>query len=354
VDFTQPIDQTFGFPTVYTQQALAGNFRYFFADPTCNATTGAGNCFRLGSNNTIITRNNTLLVNPSTGAYVAGVHDCVGAETNCIRTYSLLGNNPGKVFDTAVAGLLKAYPLPNNFAAAGDGLNTGTFIWNPPTAIRGPAINARVDHNFNANNSMFVRYLWSDYNTLKGDPLNARPQVYPNNPPQGEVFRRTSNLAISYRKVLSSRIVNELTVGYGRFGFLFTQGEANPAWPDVPPWDFNNLSEPYITTPRTARWVTTPQLLDNLSIVHGAHVFRGGVNLRFYRHVDQRGQPGGINVTPTVTFASGNRDPFSTAGGSFAAAPGINTSNDSVLLGNVINNLYGLPAANFPDLYFGP
>jgi hypothetical protein len=137
VDFTQPIDQTFGFPTVYTQQALAGNFRYFFADPTCNATTGAGNCFRLGSNNTIITRNNTLLVNPSTGAYAAGVHDCVGAETNCIRTYNLLGNNPGKVFDSAVAGLLKAYPLPNNFAAAGDGLNTGTFIWNPPTAVRG-------------------------------------------------------------------------------------------------------------------------------------------------------------------------------------------------------------------------
>ena len=344
VDFTQPIDQTFGFPTVYTQQALAGNFRYFFADPTCNATTGAGNCFRLGSNNTIITRNNTLLVNPGTGAYAAGVHDCVGAETNCIRTYNLLGNNPGKVFDSAVAGLLKAYPLPNNFAAAGDGLNTGTFIWNPPTAVRGPAINARVDHNFNANNSMFVRYLWSDYNTLKGDPLNGRPQVYPDNPPLGEVFRRTSNLAISYRKVLSSRIVNELTVGYGRFGFLFTQGEANPAWPDVPPWDFNNLSEPYINTPRTARWVTTPQLLDNVSIVHGAHVFRGGVNFRFYRHVDQRGQPGGINVTPAVTFASGNRDPFSAAGGSFAAAPGINTSNDNVLLGNVINNLYGLPA----------
>src|SRR4029079_15691746 len=113
---------------------------------------------------------------------------------------------------------------------------------------------------------------------------------------------------------------------------------------DVPPYDFTSLSEPYINTPRTARWVTTPQILDNLSLVHGAHVFRGGVNFRFYRHVDQRGQPGGINVTPAVTFASGNRDPFSTAGGSFAAAPGINTSNDSVLLGNLINILYGLPA----------
>jgi len=341
VNFTQPIDQTFGFPTVYTPQARAGNFRYFVMDPACNTTTGAG-CLKI--NNTIITRNNTLLVDPSTGAYVPGVHDCLGAETNCIRTYSLQGNNPAKTLDSVTAGLLKAYPLPNNFAAAGDGLNTGTFVWNPPTAVRGPAINIRIDHNFNANNSMFGRYLWSDYNTLDGDPLNGRPQVYPDNPPLGEVFRRTSNLALSYRRVISSRIVNELTVGYGRFGFLFTQGEANPAWPDVPPFDFNNISEPYINTPRTARWVTTPQVLDNVSIVRGAHVFRGGLNFRFYRHVDQRGQPGGINVTPSVTFASGNRDPFSSAGGSFVAAQGINTSNDSVLLGNLINNLYGLPA----------
>src|SRR5258707_15127138 len=79
VDFTQPIDQTFGFPTVYTAQARAGNFRYFVVDPGCVPSTGAG-CLKVGT--TPITRNTTLLVNPATGAYVAGVHDCVGAETN--------------------------------------------------------------------------------------------------------------------------------------------------------------------------------------------------------------------------------------------------------------------------------
>jgi hypothetical protein len=57
--------------------------------------------------------------------------------------------------------------------------------------------------------------------------------------------------------------------------------------------------------------------------------------------VDQRGQPGGINVTPAVTFASGNRNPFSTDG--FSSASGIN-STDSTTLGNLINTLYGLPA----------
>ncbi|MEK6281607.1 MAG: TonB-dependent receptor [Acidobacteriota bacterium] len=338
IDFTQPIDQTFGIPIVYTAEARNGIFRYFVPDPANP----------LVINGQTITRNNPLLVNSSTGALLVPVC-ATPTSLRCVRSYDIRSatNNPnnvaGRTFDSTVASILSPLPSPNNFAS-GDGLNTAAFLWNPPTAVRGPAYSARIDHNFNENNSIFARYLWSDYNTLKGDPLNGRPQVYPDGPALGEVYRRTSNLAVSYRRVISPRIVNEFTAGFARFGFLFTQGEANPSWPDVPPFDFNNLSEAYINTPRTARWVTTPQLLDNLSIVHGAHVFRVGANLRYYRHVDQRGQPGGINVTPSVTFASANRDPFTTAGGGFAGASGINTSNDVVTLGGLINNLYGLPA----------
>ena len=333
VDFTQPIDQTFGIPIVYTGLARQGIFRYFVPDPA-HPVQFAGNT---------ILRNSPLLVDPNTGALKVPVC-ATPTSIGCVRVYDTRpgnGNNASKPLDPAVAGLLNLFPLPNNFSS-GDGLNTATFLWNPPTAIRGPAINVRVDHNFNDNNSVFARYLWSDYNTLQGDPLNGRPQVYPDNPPQGEVFRRTSNLAIGWRRVISPRVVNELTAGYGRFGFLFTQGEANPAWPDIPPYDFTSLSEPWLNTPRTARWVTTPQILDNLSVVHGAHVFRGGINFRFYRHVDQRGQPGGINVTPSVTFSQANRNPFTNDG--FAAAQNINASNDAATLGNLINTLYGLPA----------
>ena len=339
VDFTQPIDQTFGFPVIYTAEARNGIFRYFVPDPANPLVIGGQT----------ITRNSTLLVNPSTGALLVPLC-ATPTALRCVRTYDVkagANNTAGRPLDTTVATLFQAYPIPNNFASGSiDGLNTATYLWNPPTAIRGPAINVRVDHNFNENNSVFARYLWSDYNTLKGDPLNGRPQVYPNNPPQGEVFRRTSNLAIGYRRVLSPRVVNELTLGYGRFGFLFTQGEANPAWPDVPPYNFNTIDEPYINTPRTARWVTTPQLLDNLSVVHGAHVFRVGVNFRFYRHVDQRGQPGGINVTPSVTFSATTRPAFlgTTGNSGFAVAPNIN-STDSGTLGSLINNLYGLPGS---------
>jgi hypothetical protein len=332
IDFTQPIDQTFGIPIVYSPEARSGIFRYFVPDPANP----------LVINGTLITRNSTLLVNPTTGAL--NVPLCATTTSlRCVRSYNILSatnNTAGRPLDSAVASILTPLPLPNSFTS-GDGLNTGGFLWNPPTAVRGPAISGRIDHNFNDNNSIFGRYLWSKYDTLKGDPLNGRPQVYPNGPALGEVFRKTSNLALSYRRVISPRIVNEFTAGYARFGFLFSQGEANPAWPDVPPFDFNNVSEAYINTPRTARWVTTPQFLDNLSIVQGAHVFRVGANVRYYRHVDQRGQPGGINVTPSVTFASANRDPFATAG--FATAPGIN-STDATTLGGLINNVFGLPA----------
>ena len=338
VDFTQPIDQTFGFPVVYTAEARAGIFRYFVPDPANPLVIGGQT----------ITRNSSLLVDPNTGALLVPLCATPTAR-RCIRTYNVnssTNNTLGRPLDSVTSNLLQAYPLPNNFAAAGDGLNTATYLWNPPTKIRGPAINVRIDHNFNENDSVFGRYLWSDYNTLEGDPLNGRPQVYPDNPPLGEVYRRTSNLAIGWRRVISPRVVNEFTAGFGRFGFLFTQGEANPAWPDVPPWNFNNLSEPYINTPRTARWVTTPQVLDNLSVVHGAHVFRMGLNFRFYRHVDQRGQPGGINVTPSVTFSATTRPVFlgTTGNSGFTVAPNIN-STDQTNLGSLINNLYGLPAS---------
>ena len=337
IAFTQPVDQTFGIPDVYTGPARQGIFRYFVPDPARP----------LIINGTTITRNNRLLVDPNTGALRPEVRLCATAtEIGCVRTYNIFAganNSAARGADPVLAAIFGIYPQANNFGVAGDGLNTAAYLWNPPTSIKGPAYMARVDHTFNENNSMFSRFLFSDYNTLQGDPLNGRPQVFPGQPPLGEVFRRTQNFAISYRRVLSPRIVNEFTAGYARFEFLFTQGEANPAFPNVPPFNFSTIDEPFNNTPRTARFVTTPQFLDNLSIVSGAHVYKMGFNARFYRHVDQRGQPGGINVTPTVEFFSSDRDPFTAAGGGFAAAPGIN-SNDRTTLGGLILNLTGLPS----------
>ncbi len=335
--FAQPIDQTFGAPLLYTPQALAGNYRFFRADPS--------NPFTLDG--VRITQNVPRLVDPATGALRPGVRECAGpADLNCVASFNMFANDPRRIgLDRTVGALFQTYPRPNNYATAGDGLNTASYIWNPPTRNRGPHYMARVDHMFNPNNNLFVRYLQADHNTLDGDPLNGRPQVFPNYPPLGEVYRATKNLAVSYRRVFSPRVVNETTLGFSRFIFLFTQGEANPAFPDIPPYTFNNASRPFINTPRTFRAVTTPQILDNLSVIAGSHVMRMGVNIRFYQHNDQRGQPGGVNVTPTLSLSGTIRPPegFNTPAVASATAAGINSVDNTRLLGS-INDLMGIPA----------
>jgi hypothetical protein len=335
--FTQPIDQTYGAPALYTPTALSGIFRYFVADPK--------NPFVLGGQT--ITRNSPLLVDPVTGALKAGVRECTGAaDTNCVASFNMYANDPRKIgADPVISALFKSYPTPNNYTALGDGLNYASYLWNPPTRNTGPHFMFRIDHTFNANHSIFGRYLHATQDTREGDPLNGRPQVFPGFPPLGEVERRTKNLAINWRWVVSPHVVNEFTMGFARFVFLFTQGEANPTWPDVVPYSFNNVNVPYNNNPRTFRAVTTPQFLDNLTITKGAHVFRMGFNMRFYEHNDQRGQPGGTQVTPVLSFSYTVRPPtgFNLPPVRSGTTPGIDGTDSNVLQGS-INDLVGIPA----------
>lgn len=336
INTTQPVDQTFGVITMYTPSALSGNYRYWVADPKTPFVL----------NGETITRNTTSLVDSHTGALLPGVRPCAGAgDANCVASYNFAVADPKGIGpDPVISKLFASYPKPNSYLS-GDGLNTATYTWNPPANFRGPNYMARVDHLFNESNAVFFRALWGSYDTLQGDPLNGRPAVFPGFPPLGEVHRTTRNFAANYRRVISPRVVNEFTAGLSRFIFLFTQGEVNPSWPDVVPYSFANVSLPYINTPRTFRAVTTPQLVDNLSIVKGSHIIRAGANMRFYRHNDQRGQPGGTNVTPTLSFSATVRPPagFATPALGSSSAPGINATDNTRLLGT-INDILGIPA----------
>jgi len=156
INTTQPIDQTFGGPTLlYNATALSGVYRYFVADPR--------NPFVL--NGTTITRNSTALVDPSTGELRPGVRNCTSStDVNCVASYNFAANDPARIgIDPTIARLLASYPKPNNYQV-GDGLNTASYSWNPPTNFRGPNFMARGDHQINGSNSVFFRALWGDYN----------------------------------------------------------------------------------------------------------------------------------------------------------------------------------------------
>lgn len=337
VNFADPVDKSFGTVTLYSPQALAGNFRYFVVDPRSPFTL----------NGTRITQNVPSLVDGRTGALAPGVRNCAAStDINCVASFNIFQNDPlGRGLDSAVKSVLGGYPAPNSYAAAGDGLNTGAYVWNSPFQVRGPQYLARVDHVINDRHNLFGRWLGAEQNTLNGDPLNGRPQVIPGYPARGEVFRPAHNIAIGLRSTLSARLVNEFTVGYSRFTFLFTQGETNPLFPNAPRFTFNNSSVDYTANPRTARAVNTIQYIDNLTYVSGAHVYKFGGNVRFYQHNDQRGDVGGTSLVPAISLSRVTRPPVGIAfpALSSAAVAGIG-SNDLNRLQGTVNDLLGIPA----------
>lgn len=336
VNFADPIDKTFGTVTLYSPSALNGVFRYWVADPS-NPLTINGQQIR---------QNSPLLVDPATGMYAPGVRDCQSAgDTNCIASFNLFAADPlGRGMDALVKSVLGRYPAPNAYSA-GDGLNTGAYVWNTPFRIRGPHYMIRVDHQLSSKHSLFARYLGARQETLGGDPLNSRPVVLPGFPPRGEVFRPAKNVAIGLRSVLSPRLVNELTLGLARFEFLFTQGEANPDFPNQPRFTFNNSTVDYTANPRTYRAVTTPQIVENLSWISGRHIYRFGANMRFYRHNDQRGDVGGTSLVPAISLSRTTRPPtgFSLPAVATSTKPGI-AAVDLNRLQGMINDLLGIPA----------
>src|SRR5262245_38130782 len=96
INVTQPIDQSFGVPIVYSPTALAGKFRYFIPDPKQKFSIG----------NEAITRNSPLLVDPNTGALRPEVPLCNATKlTNCVATYDIFAHDPRHIgLDKVIAG----------------------------------------------------------------------------------------------------------------------------------------------------------------------------------------------------------------------------------------------------------
>jgi len=347
---TEPISATnvgvaqFGAPTVYTSLARTGIFRFVRGAINVGGTT--------------VTGNSPLLVDAN-GNLKAGVPVCNGATItgNCVDSYDIFANDPqGIGGDPAVLALMNSLPAANAFNL-GDGLNQAGFNWNPPSQFKGPNYYVRVDHTFGPKDSVFVRWLQNTFDTKQGDFLNARPAVYPGFPPLGEVNRLGKNLAISDRHNFSPTLVNELTVGFNRFAFQFTFGESNPNFPNpqkVPIWADDcvlgstlNVDGPYCLSPHTQRAITTPQLVDNITWIRGAHTFRAGINFRFYIHNDSRGFFGGSVVQPIIRFNQNNRQgnfPNIPATGSGATCATCANSTDINLLQQAIDELAGIPS----------
>jgi hypothetical protein len=329
------VSKAFTTGTVYTPTMRAGNFRYVVG--TINGVTKAS----------------PSLVDSHTGQLLPGVNACGGTiTTNCVATASLnaIGATAGAAsggpyqVDPAMAKFFDAAPLPNLYLG-GDGLNTAQYVWNRPSQDPQARLMGRIDHQFDKDNSIFFRFLWSRDNTKLGDPINGGYQAFPGFPTQEVSVRQPENFAANYRRVVTPHLVNSFTAGVARFQYGFPNNFTNSLFPEIPPYSVANVYNPF-TNPTAggltnqagvSRWLTSFQYLDDLSWEHGKHLVSAGFNFRFQRQNDHRSAISPTIGAPVVTFSGSGRDPSL-----IMTLPTMNSS-DLTTFKNAIDEWLGLP-----------
>jgi len=299
--------------TVYTQSARNGIFRYVVGGR--NAPTGTTTPSIDSSGNPVF---------PNCSATIT---------TACIATYNFGTNPTGIGIDPNLSKVINATPLPNNFSA-GDGLNTAGFNFGSPSRERQYDFVSRFDYKITDNNSLYVRYAQGSQSTF-GDGGNGGRPIFPDSPNLVDTFRKPKNLAINDRWSPTANLTNEFIFGYSEFGFNFGTPQPDASFP----FSFNTIATPNTNFSFNARSFKTRQFVDNITMIRGNHIFKGGINLRFGTAVDDRASVAGTNIEPTILFNAGS----STFSAFNLPTTGINTSTggDLANLQGTINNFLG-------------
>jgi hypothetical protein len=294
--------------TVYTQQARQGQFRY--------VSKGQ---------------------NQPAGVSGASV-DSNGNAIVPVSTYDMVANDPyHRGLDPAMQKFIGLSPLPNNFQT-GDGLNTAGYSFVAPSTDKQVDVAFKIDYRFNEKNSVYFRWLGGHQNTY-ADPANSGYSTFPGLPAVVNTFRTPRNFAFNWRWAPTPKLANEFVAGMNRFGYKFENpgAAANAASPYVT----SLVTSPLVSALGNNRFLTTLQVVDNVTYVHGAHIIKGGINFRYGREIDQRGSVGVLNAVPQVTFSTGTTGNAPDATAYKLPQTGINTSVDQGNLNTAVNELLG-------------
>jgi hypothetical protein len=173
----------------------------------------------------------------------------------------------------------------------------------------------KIDHHFNENNVLSGRGLYRTFKSERNSAISVANQTFTN---------KDSNFALTYRRVFSSKLVNEAVVSYSHFRRSIDVGATLP---DVNISGFaffgagSNFPQQF-----TNKYV---QFLDNLSIIKGNHTFRTGVEflrsiLTGFAMINVRGvyafapQPAGVGTSdPLTNFRLGRGTSYTRSQGDF-------------------------------------
>lgn len=252
-------------------------------------------------------------VDPVTGRTATG--------TGFVRDPFLNNRIPASRLSPSAIKLLNLYPNENFIQAGTQGNNYNTIRGLTDDAN---SFDVRIDHHFSERDHIFGRYSWADIVRFRPGPFEgvADGGAYGD----GDETVRTSGLAVSYTRSITTTLINEARLGLSRehsnrlpplgndtanipgsFGIQgIPQVEGNGGLPPLNIGGLNRLGA--VTWLVADRLSNTTQLTDNLTKIYKNHTFKGGFE---YQYID----------FPWVgpPYARGNF----TWGGTYTSAPGL-------------------------------
>jgi hypothetical protein len=342
--------------TILTPSARGGAFQYTRAvfGPAINTNIGGATVSCPAT-----TVNNTGTCSISNILQFAAASNLPNTNPLVINATTGLPGNPlpTSISPVILARIISQIPATGNNTTVGDQLNTTGYFINRKSNSERSTYTSRIDLDINDKNTINGVY---SYNF----ETNLRPDVDTNGydvNPQADQIAKNKTLSLSWRRILTSNIVNEARGGLFFSDVPFRRLSDTPAY---------MLTIPLITSPetnftnqgRSPRYWT---LQDNVDWVAGRHNFRFGGQLQFNKINSYNFGNGIPTTTPgylvqvnngtTPIFASTNF-PSATTGG--ISATQLATANGMLgLMAGIIAQgqlRYNLPSGDSTAFEVGP
>ena len=220
---------------------------------------------------------------------------------------------PQNRWDPLAAKILGVYSTPNRDGrVTGTGFVADNYAYQVPGQELTHKGDLRTDFVADTNSRIFVRYSLLQQRIFRDQILSGIAEASSN---QGEQYNRNHSVGASWNRILGSKIVNELRVGYNKTDSRFAHATATGMKADefgfrgLPPEQLTTGGIPLISlTNYTSVGIrnfrpqyqnpTALQVLDTVSMIYGRHSIRAGLEMRRKRNeaLDT------TRVSPAYTF----------------------------------------------------
>jgi hypothetical protein len=258
--------------TVPLDQVRAGGISYINNNPGCTAQSTL--------------RSTPNCITTLTPAQVAALDPCSNpatAQGPCTVDGTPTGAPVTPGFNPGILALFNSrYPHANDLSA-GDGINTGGFIFNAPKPDTVNTYTTRVDYDLTSKQKLFTRFTFYNQHAIQGGTASIQ---FPGDPITNPATAIDRAWVIGHTWTISSNVVNQFVYGESRAEFDAISTLTGPANPGGNPgvyaglnWLFNmGITAPYARPGGNSYLNPVPTFRDDVSWQKGKHSLQfGGV-----------------------------------------------------------------------------